>query len=89
MKLDTFRERYYLSQEEYRSENKISKFEILIITISREGMLPSRKYNRCGEIKDIMLKEPEPSFPYWILAILLALVIGTYFFTKSRNTRKT
>ncbi len=41
-----------------------------------------------GEIKDIMLKEPEPQFPYWIIALFLVLMLGIFFFTKSKNKVK-
>jgi hypothetical protein len=41
-----------------------------------------------GEIKDIMLKEPEPSFPYWIMALLLVPLLGIYLFNKFRNKEK-
>lgn len=41
-----------------------------------------------GEIKDISLKEPGPSFPYWILAILLVPLLGIYLYSKFRNNSK-
>ncbi|MDL5504147.1 MAG: hypothetical protein QSU88_13130, partial [Candidatus Methanoperedens sp.] len=41
-----------------------------------------------GEIKDISLKEPEPSFPYWIFAVLLVPLLGIYLYSKFRNNTK-
>jgi hypothetical protein len=38
-----------------------------------------------GEIKDIMLQEPEPLFPYWIFFLLLVPLIGIYLYARSRN----
>lgn len=41
-----------------------------------------------GEIKDIMLKEPEPPFPYWILAFLLVPLLGIVLYLESRSNAK-
>jgi hypothetical protein len=38
-----------------------------------------------GEIKDMMLQEPEPLFPYWIFFLLLVPLIGIYLYARSRN----
>lgn len=41
-----------------------------------------------GDVKDIALKEPEPPFPYWILALLMLPLLGIYLYSKFRNNSK-
>lgn len=79
---------YNLSSRNIDLKTNISSFEYSYRDQQGRNASITGNVTDAGEIKDIMLKEPEPSFPYWILALLFVLLPGIYLFTKSRNKEK-
>jgi len=76
---------YNLSSRNIDRKTNISSFDYLYRDQEGRNASITGNVTDAGEIKDIMLKEPEQSFPYWILALLLVLLPGIYLFTKSRK----
>lgn len=79
---------YNLSAKNIDLKTNISKFEYSYHDGLGKNASITGNVTNAGEIKDIMLKEPEPSFPYWILALLLVPLLGIYLFNKFRNKEK-
>jgi hypothetical protein len=79
---------YNLSSRNIDLKTNFSSFEYSYR--DQQGRNASIKGNvtDAGEIKDIMLKEPGPSFPYWIIALLLVPLLWIYFFKKSKIKEK-
>jgi len=80
---------YILSSRNIDLKTNINSFEYSYRDQQGRNASITGNVTNAGEIKDIMLKEPEPPFPYWIFAILLLALFGIYFFTKPRNKEKT
>jgi hypothetical protein len=76
---------YNLSARNIDLKTNISSFQYSYSDMQGRNASITGNVTNAGEIKDIMLKEPEPPFPYWIIALLLALFSGVYLFTKYRN----
>jgi len=76
---------YNLSSRNIELETNISSFEYSYHDQQGRNASITGNVTNAGEIKDIMLKEPELPFPYWILALLFVLILGIYIFTKSGN----
>jgi hypothetical protein len=79
---------YNLSSRNIDLKTNISGFEYSYRDQQERNASITGNVTNTGEIKDILLKEPEPSFPYWILAFLLLLLPGIYLFTKDRKKEK-
>jgi hypothetical protein len=79
---------YNLSSRNIDLQKNISSFEYSYRDQQGKNASITGNVTDAGEIKDIMLKEPEPSFPYWILALLLVPLLGIYLFNKFRNKEK-
>jgi hypothetical protein len=79
---------YNLYSRNIDRKTNISSFEYLYRDQQGKKASITGNVTNAGEIKDIMLKEPEPSFPYWILALLLMPLLGIYLFNKFRNKEK-
>ena len=76
---------YNLSSRNIDLKTNISGFEYSYRDQQGKNASITGNVTNAGEIKDIILKEPEPSFPYWILALLFVLILGIYLFSNSRN----
>jgi hypothetical protein len=79
---------YNLSSRNIDFKTNTSSFEYSYRDQQGKNASITGNVTDAGKIKDIMLKEPEPSFPYWILAPLLLLLAGIYLFKKSRIKEK-
>jgi hypothetical protein len=79
---------YILSSRNIDLETNISSFEYSYRDQKGKNASITGNVTNAGQIKDIMLKEPEPPFPYWVLALLLVLIVGIYLFTKFRTKEK-
>jgi hypothetical protein len=79
---------YNLSSRNIDLKTNISSFEYSYRDQQGKNASITGNVTDAGEIKDIMLKEPESSFPYWLLALLFVLILGIYLFTKSKNKEK-
>jgi hypothetical protein len=78
---------FNLSGKNIDLRSNISSFEYSYSDKQRNASIIGNITNT-GEIKDIALKEPEPPFPYWILALLLLPFIGIYLYTKLKDNAR-
>jgi len=79
---------YNLSSRNIDRKTNISSFKYSYRDGQGKNASITGNVTDAGEIKDIMLKEPEPSFPYWILALLLVPLLGIYLFKKFKDKEK-
>ena len=79
---------YNLTGKNIDMNTNISSFEYSYGDKQGRNASITGNVTNTGEIKDISLKEPEPSFPYWILAVLLVPLLGIYLYSKFRNNAK-
>ncbi|KPQ41120.1 MAG: hypothetical protein MPEBLZ_04330 [Candidatus Methanoperedens nitroreducens] len=79
---------YNLTGKNIDMKTNISSFEYSYGDRQGRNASISGNVTDTGEIKDISLKEPEPPFPYWILAVLLMPLLGIYLYSKFRNNAK-
>ena len=79
---------YNLTGKNIDLKTNISSFEYSYGDKQGRNASITGNVTNTGEIKDISLKEPEPSFPYWILAVLLVPLLGIYLYSKFRNNVK-
>jgi len=79
---------YNLTDKNIDLKTNISSFEYSYGDKQGKNASITGNVTNTGEIKDISLKEPEPSFPYWILAILFMPLLGIYLYSKLRNNSK-
>ena len=79
---------YNLSSRNIDLNTNISSFQYSYRDVHGRNASITGNLTNAGEIKDIILKELEPPFPYWIIALLLVLLSGIYLFTKYRNDEK-
>lgn len=79
---------FNLSSRNIDRKTNISSFEYSYRDQQGRNASITGNVTDAGEIKDIMLKEPEPSFPYWILALLFLPLLGIYLFKKYRNKER-
>lgn len=79
---------YNLTGKNIDLKTNISSFEYSYGDKQGKNASITGNVTNTGEIKDISLKEPEPSFPYWILAVLLVPLLGIYLYSKFRNNAK-
>ena len=79
---------YNLSARNIDLKTNISSFEYSYRDQQGRNASITGNVTDTGVIKDIILKEPESSFPYWILALLLVPLLGIYLFAKVRNKEK-
>lgn len=79
---------YNLSGKNIDLKTNISRFEYTYNDQLGRNASITGNVTHTGEIKDIILREPEPSFPYWILFLFLVPLFGIYIFTKFRNKEK-
>lgn len=77
-----------LSGKNIDLKSNISSFEYSYSDKQRSNASITGNITNTGEIKDIALKEPEPPFPYWILALLLMPLLGIYLYTKLKNNAR-
>jgi hypothetical protein len=76
---------YNLSSRNIELNTNISSFEYSYRDGQGQNSSITGNVTNVGEIKDIMLKEPEPSFPYWLFALLLVPLLGIYLYNKFRK----
>ncbi|MFZ3167787.1 MAG: hypothetical protein WA130_09245 [Candidatus Methanoperedens sp.] len=79
---------YNLTGKNIDLKTNISSFEYSYGDKQGGNASISGNVTNTGEVKDISLKEPEPSFPYWMLAVLLVPLLGIYLYSKFRNNAK-
>jgi hypothetical protein len=79
---------YNLSSRNIDRKTNISSFDYSYRDQQGRNASITGNVTDAGEIKDIMLKEPEPSFPYWILALLLVPLLGILLYSKLRHNVK-
>jgi len=79
---------YNLSSKNIDMNTNISSFEYSYNDKQGRNASIAGNVTNAGEIKDIMLREPEPSFQYWLLFLLLLPLLGIYLFRKFKNKEK-
>ncbi|VVB55551.1 Uncharacterised protein [uncultured archaeon] len=79
---------YNLTGKNIDLKTNISSFEYSYGDKQGRNASITGNVTNTGEIKDISLKEPEPSFPYWILAVLFVPLLGIYLYSKFRNNSR-
>ena len=79
---------YNLSGKNLELKTNISSFEYSYNDQQGRNASITGNVTDTGEIKNIELNEPKPSFPYWILALLLVPLLGILLYSKFKNNVK-